>query len=270
MKKASMSKMTKAPKKMMKSGGTSMKKYAKKGTVTTGDPLERLEKKKKKVQAREEIKQMKTEAKQSRKVTRAEGSAVADEILTGKKERRARRAGNLISRVRSSERNVNVRGDRRLFGNNSRTENVDNSTTIKSTTTTSGSNAGGGAGGSSGSSSRSGSSSGSSSRAMQKQEQRDMRKNNSDNKSNSNVGGIQSKGVGNQKKGGISKTKMMKGETTMAKKKMMTGGMTNPNKSASVAKSATKYTGGKNGTMMMKGGTTKKKMMYGSMSKKKK
>jgi len=48
------------------------------------------------------------------------------------------------------------------------------------------------------------------------------------------------------KKGGIMKTKMK------------TGGMVNPNKKATVTTKATKYTGGKNGTMMKGKGTKKK------------
>lgn len=39
---------------------------------------------------------------------------------------------------------------------------------------------------------------------------------------------------------------------------MKTGGMVNPNKKATVTTKATKYTGGKNGTMMKGKGTKKK------------
>lgn len=42
------------------------------------------------------------------------------------------------------------------------------------------------------------------------------------------------------------------------KTKMKTGGMVNPNKKATVTTKATKYTGGKNGTMMKGKGTKKK------------
>jgi hypothetical protein len=199
---------------------------------------------------------MKTEARQNRKVTKASGSAQADEILTPKKERRARRAGNLISRLRSKEKNVNVTGDRRLVGNNSRTQNVDNSTNIESTTTTSGAAGGGGGMSRSGSSSRSGQSSqqGTSVSNSQKDER------NSRNRSNKQTQvGSMGKQNESQQKGGTTKGKKVMKNGGMAKPKMKTGGMSNPNKMATVTKKATKYTGGKNGSMMMKGGMTKKK-----------
>jgi hypothetical protein len=272
MKKTSMSKMTKAPKKIMK-GGTSSKTYAKVGTVTTGDPGERFKKKADKEAAKSEFKkqrlqnkldrkQTRTEARQDRKSTEAQGDAAVDRALTQKKTNRAGRIGDLIKRARSSERKVKVSGDRRIFGNNSNTTNTDNSTTTKSTTTTSG--AAGGGGGQSGSRSDSGSSSRSGQSSQQGTSIKDER--NSRNRSNKQTQvGSMGEQIDSQQKGGTTKNKkIMKksgmASAKMAKPKMKTGGMSNPNKIATVTKKATKYTGGKNGSMMM----------YGDMSKKKK
>lgn len=99
----------------------------------------------KKTQYKQDKKAIKNAGKNSRTVATSEAKATEAANLKGAKDDKTKRATAVISAARSKEKNINVRGDRRVVGNNSSTNsskttitsNSNNTNKSKSTSTSS-------------------------------------------------------------------------------------------------------------------------------------
>jgi len=110
-------------------------------TPNPGDPEKRMKKRIAKAKLKNELKAVKAKGKNKRKVKKATADAKAAAILKKKKDNRAKRISGVAKSLRT--KSVNIKGDRRLRGDNVKTDIRKTKIDNRSTSTT----AMGGAGG---------------------------------------------------------------------------------------------------------------------------